>query len=184
MPRGLTDYGHWERLAADWAGVVGAGRVDVRLFEREAMVEHDLLKDFVTAIGLGDAKAAFDYDVGVVNPSFSDVITPLVAGNRRIFEGGNDNRFFNFLLKIDQGMFGGAKKVSVISRAMRESICAYYQEANQRVCTKYFPGRQRLFSPVDHSKYHYMEGEELLKAQLQFLLELTYRSHQYLEKRK
>ena len=182
--KGLKTYGHWDRLTGDWENAVGPGRLVVRIFERDAMVDHDLLKDFVAAIGLGDDKAAFEYDLGVVNPSFSDVITPLVAGNTRLFEDANDNHFFNFLLKIDQEMFSGAKKVSLISRASRESICAYYQEINARVCNKYFPGRPQLFANIDHSKYNYLEGEALLKLQLQFLLELTFKSHQYLEKRK
>jgi len=182
--KGVKTYGHWDRLTGDWENTVGAGRLVVRLFERDAMVDHDLLKDFVAAIGLGDDKAAFEYDLGVINPSFSDVITPLVAGNKRIFDDANDNRFSNFLLKIDQEMFSGGKKASLISRAARESICAYYQETNNRVCKKYFPERPQLFANIDHTKYNYLDGEALLKLQLQFLLELAFRSHQYLEKRK
>ena len=182
--RGLKIYGQWDRLTKDWENVVGPGNLSVRIFERDAMVDNELLKDFVTTIGLGDARDAFDYDLGVVNPSFPDFITPLVAGNKRIFDDANDNRFFNFLLKIDSEMFSGAKKVSLISRATRESICAFYQEINNRVRARFFPDRKQLFANVDHSKYNYLEGESLLRAQMQFVTELTFRSHQFLEKRR
>jgi hypothetical protein len=182
--KGVRSYGLWDRLIADWEDVVGARNVDVRIFEREAMVDNDLLKDYVTAIGLAERKSAFEYDFGVVNPSFSDIITPLVAGNKRVFEDSNDNRFFNFVAKIDPEMFAKGKKVSLISRATRESICAYYQEINNTICKKYFPDRNNLFSPVDHNKYNYLEGDTLTHAQMRFLLEFTYRSHQYLEKTK
>ena len=181
--RGLKTYGQWERLISDWEGVVGASNLVVRLFERDAMVENNLLKDFVFAIGLGGRANSFDYDIGIVNPSFTDLVTSLVEGNKRLFQNANDNKFFNFIEKILPSVHDG-KKISLISRTLRESICGYYSDINNSVRIKYFPKRSHLFAPIDHSKYNYVEGDTLLKNQMQLLMELIFRAHQNLETRR
>ena len=184
LVRGLKRYGRWDQVTQDWESVAGAGRLSVRLFERDAMVGKDLLRDFVSAIGLSEHAERFDYDIGLVNPSFTDVVTPLVAGNTRLFEDVNDNKFFNFVLKISPTAFGGGKKISLISKDMRNSIISYYQDYNLMIKNKFFPERQTLFSPVDHSKYIYLEGEPLLNAQMQLLMEMLFRSFEHFESRR
>ena len=181
LVRGLKRYGHWDKLTSDWESVVGAGKVAVRLFEREAMVGKDLLRDFVAAIGLAEHADRFDYNIGVINPSFTDVITPLVAGNTRLFENANDNKFFNFLLTVSPATVGESKKASLLSREMRNSIIGHYHECNINMLRKYFPKKQYLFNPIDHSKYIYLKDDSLVSAQMQIMTELLFRTFEYLK---
>lgn len=174
--KGMRQYGHWDRIIQNWESVVGAGNVKVRVFERSSMVEGDLLRDFLDCLGLDPKTDDTQFDVGTVNPSYSDIITPLVAANRSIFEDANDNKFYKMVGDLTGKAYVEKQKVSLLTAEQRESLVFFYRDINQRVCENYFPGRPRLFSPVDHSKYSYITRDELIDRQLQFLTHLIYSS--------
>lgn len=176
--QGLQNYGHWDRVIADWQSIVGKGRVTVRLFEHEAMVEGDLLRDFLHCLGLDASSTAPEFDLGPVNPSYSDIITPLVAGNRDIFENVHDNAFYQMIGEVTGDTYVEKRKVSLLSRAQRDNIVLYYQDINARVCAAHFPDRDRLFGPVQHARYQYLSTDEMTDRQLRFLTHLMYKLSQ------
>ena len=170
--RSLRQYGQWEQVISAWEEVVGAGRVAVRLFERDAMAGGSLTRDFLQALGLDPDDPAFEHEIGTVNPSYSDVITPLVAGNRAIFEDANDNGFYALVGRLTGDSYVERRKVSLMSRAQRDAIGAFYAQMNARVRDRFFPGRPHLFAPVDHGKYQYLTREEIVRRQLSFITEM------------
>lgn len=172
--KGLRQYGHWDRLINQWESVVGEENVKVRIFERSEMAGGDLLRDFLDCLGLDPMTEEPEFDVGTVNPSYSDLITPLVAGNSNIFKDANDSAFYHMVGRLTGDTYVKQQKVSLMSRQQRESTMFFYRDINQRVCKKSFNGRKQLFAPIDHSKFLYLTEEELTKRQLQFLTHLVF----------
>ncbi len=168
--RALKSYGHWDKMVQAWSKVATDGGLKVRIFARSDFVGNDLLADFADAIGIDDIG---DYDLGggAVNASHSDIITPLVAGNKAIFDGVHDNRFSHMIQELLEGAPGNSKRVSLLTPGQRDSIVQFYREGNNRVRRQLFPERRRLFAPVDHSKYDYLSPEEMTQRQLRFLTE-------------
>lgn len=179
--KGIMQYGHWDRVISAWETVVGDGNVKVRVFNSADFVDGDLLRDFLSSIDFQGDLGQFDFNIGNVNPSFSDIVTPLVSGNRDIFENAHDSTFLKKLIDMTGSAYTEGKKVSLLRRRQRESILHYYSNINQRVCAKYFPGRPRLFPVVDHDKYRYLSSDEMRSEQLRFLTHLIYKIAQKVE---
>lgn len=173
--REMAKIGHWDKIIQGWESVVGEGKVTVRIFDRTDMVEGDLLRDFAHAIGLDPKSNDPEFDISNENPSFSDIITPLVAGNQHIFAGAHDNHFYKLVQELTGDAYVEKAKTSLLSRAQRDSIIAFYEPINQRVCERYFPGRQRLFAPVHHQNYQYLDDAEFTRRQLQFLTHMIFK---------
>lgn len=171
--KALKSVGHWDRVISDWESVVGAGKVQVRIFDRADMVDGDLISDFLHCVGISKSEE-LNTDLGNVNPSYSDLIVSLIAGNRSIFEGPHDNQFYRVVGQLTGQTYIEKKKVSLISRELRESIVAHYDAINRKVCMSYFPNRPRLFQHINHDKYQYLSEEELTRRQLQFITHLVY----------
>ena len=174
LPYAMQTMGHWQKCIEGWETVVGAGNVIVRVFQRSDLVNGDVVDDFLSLLSLGDMEPPFIKSPSVVNPSYSDIITPIVSGSGFIFSNEHDNGFYSMLEKLTGGYYVNAKKVSLISREQRECLVSSFQEENELVCRKYFPGRLRLFEATDHAKYEYLSSEELTRRQLQFLTSLVF----------
>lgn len=172
--KALRTLGHWEETIAGWESVAGAGSVSVAVFEREDFPDGNVMADFLGRLGIDADTAGPVYPAGEVNPSFSDIITPLVAGNRAIFRDSNDNEFFDTVRALTGDAYVGRPRVSLLSAAQRDNIVAFYAAENERVCRRHFPGRPRLFRPVDHGAYRYLDEGEMLRAQLGFVTAMLY----------
>jgi hypothetical protein len=170
----LQRLGHWQRCIAGWETVVGAGNVISRIFQRSDLVSGDVVDDFISLLALGDPLPNFLRPESPVNPSYSDVITSIVSGCNFIFANEHDNKFYEMVRKLTGDTFVAKNKISLLSRAQRETVIEYYRPENEAVCRKYFPGRSNLFDAVDHSRYEYLTSDELRKRQLEFLVSLIY----------
>ena len=73
--------------------------------------------------------------------------------------------------------------MSLISKGQRESLVAYYDDVNQKVRQKHFSDRPRLFPQVDHSRYEYLDAEQLGQRQLRLLTELIFRLYREVDKK-
>jgi len=173
--KALSDMGNWLEIIEAWEAVVGKDNIKIKIFEKEEFVEGDLLKDFVSNIGLEKYLDYFNYEIGRVNPSYSDIITYLVAGNRRIFSSVHDNEFYKLVDKLTGDGYIEKRKVSLFTQRQRENIVEYYKDINDRICKKYFPGRESLFQPVKHARYQYLSKEEILDRQLKFITEMIFK---------
>lgn len=166
----LKQYGQWDRVLAEWAAHAGKDGMIVRVFDRASFLHGDLLQDFVDAVGLGANSGDFDYVQDDSNPSVSDVITEMVSGNRRMFEDVHDNRFYNALNELTGNALVEKTKVSLLTAMQRDKVIEYYRPVNEAVCRQYFPGRTRLFPPVDHAKYRYLSADQMIDEKFRTIM--------------
>jgi hypothetical protein len=171
----LRQLGNWEQIINGWTSVLGKDAIILRVFERDEFPEGNIMQDFLQCLGIDSQKITADYTGDMSNPSFSDIITPLVAGNRAIFENANDNEFYKLVQKLTGDLYVKKKRVSLLTPIQRDKIIEFYRGQNQRVCQKYFPGRPRLFSAVDHSKYDYLSESEMIDEQMKFLTTMLFK---------
>lgn len=172
--RGVRTIGHWETIIQRWEALVGKGNVDIRIFERQEFPDGNIMADFLVALGIDPDKVDADYSGTNINPSFSDMMTPLVAANPGIFEGPHDNRFYKLVQNLTGTTYSTGPKISLMTPKQRDFIVETFENQNRRVCADHFPGRARLFKMVDHSKYRYLSREELLEEQLQFMTRMIF----------
>ena len=170
----LQSIGHWERTITAWEKVVGEENVTVRVFERDTFPDGNILLDFLDRVGIDHRTVEPSFPTGLVNPSFSDVITGLVAGNSSLFESRDDNEFYEMILELTGSTYIEKQKYSLLSPDQRDSIVSFYAAQNERIRQKYFPERTSLFSPVDHKKYRYLSDEEVALEQRQIMMHLIF----------
>ncbi|MCC2980308.1 hypothetical protein [Sphingomonas sp. IC4-52] len=169
----LKQFGHWDKVLAEWEAQAGPAAMVVRVFDRESFVGGDLLRDFVDAMGLGEHTDAFDYQQSDSNKSVSDAVTMMVAGNRNIFADVHDNKFYAGLNDLTGDALVEKKKLSLLTKAQRDKIIEFYRPVNEAVCRKYFRGRSRLFPHVDHEKYRYLSGDQLFDEKLRVVMTIV-----------
>lgn len=170
----LQRLGHWQRCIEGWENVVGAGNVIVRVFQRSDLAKGDVVDDLIQCLELGEPEGGFVRSPKTVNPSYSDLITPIVSGNKLIFEGEHDNKFYDMIGNLTGDFYVTQKRVSLISRIQREKVIEFYRAENETICRRYFPKRERLFEAVDHNRYEYLTKDELTKRQFEFLSALIF----------
>lgn len=173
----LQRFGQWLRCIDGWESVAGAGNVTVRVFQKSDLINGDVVDDFVGQLGLAGPLPDFARSTTLVNPSYSDIITPIVSGSKTIFTDAHDNGFYQLVGKLTGDRYVKQKKVSLITPQQRDKIVEFYRPQNEAICRKYFPGRPRLFEAVDHSKYDYLNPVEMTRRQLEFLASMIYATH-------
>lgn len=166
----LKQFGHWDQVLAEWEEQAGSAALVTRVFDRDSFLNGDLLHDFVDALGLGDQIGSFDYQQADSNPSVTDAITMMVAGNRAIFADVHDNRFYNALNERTGGALIEKRKVSLFTQAQRDKVIEFYRPVNEAVCRRYFRGRPRLFPIVDHQKYRYLSDDALVDEKFRVIM--------------
>ena len=171
---GLQSIGHWEALINGWENVAGPGSVTVRIYERDEFPDGSIAKDFLGAIGVSATDESFNFSNDILNPTYSEFITPLVAGNKSIFKDVHDSFFYDLIGEFTGNHYVSSKRYSVMSKAQRDNIIRFYGRQNQHLCDKYFPGRKRLFKPVDHRNYIYADAAEVQQEQLRFLTHMVF----------
>jgi|SRR6056297_1513700 len=170
----LQTIGHWDRLVKNWESIVGSGNVTVRIFERSEFPDGNIMLDFLDCLGIDHTDASVVFPKEDINPSFSDVITDLVAGNKLLFRDANDNEFFQMLLELTGRRYIEGKKVSLLSPKQREQIIRYYSAENEKLRAEFFPERDALFKPIEHSRYRYLNREQMDREQKQLLMSLIF----------
>ncbi len=169
----VLTYGRWADVANGWLDVLGEDNLEVRIFERNAFEAGDLLVDFLAACDLRHLHPHLETkELGKVNPSYSDAITALVAGNRLIFNDSHDNDFYRMVGELTGDRHSTGSRISLFSADQRDAIVRHYSEQNEFIRSRFFPRRAQLFEPVDHSKYEYLTADEMQDRQLRFLGDL------------
>ena len=160
---------HWLQTIEGWEAAVGKGNVVPRIFERASLPGGDVTRDFLSVLGFNAEN--LDLPTGGVNDSYSNLITALVEGRTDLFDGPHDDAFYRFVMDLlreaDHPRLGS---VSLLTRSQRERILDFYAEENETIRQRYFPDRETLFSPLDHSRYRYAEDDDVRDEQIAFLL--------------
>jgi len=170
----IRTLGHWEPIINAWEKVVGLENIALEVFERSAFTDGNIIVDFVEKIGAGQHSDELELVLKDANPTYLNYITPLVAGNDRIFSNIHDNEFYRMVGTLTGDKFSKGKKYSLMSQRQRENIMKYFGNQNERVRAKFFPDRERLFVDIDHNKYHYASKTEMQALQMRFMTTLLY----------
>lgn len=170
----LQSMGHWERVISAWESVVGTGNVIVRVFERESFPDGNVMLDFLECLGIPHQSVSPKFPAGDINPSFNDVITDLVAGNKAIFQNIHDNDFYKMIYDLTGDSYIERKKYSILSPGQRDQVIKFFEVQNERIRLKYFPDRKYLFKPLDNSKYRYLSKADAEREQRRILMHLIY----------
>lgn len=169
LERAKTKIGQWDSLIRAWAEYVGFEKIHVRVFERSEMKNQNIAHDAFDFFFKDQSQDEFDFSIGEVNPSFSDLIVPLVSGNNAIFQTTHDNEFYHLVRELTGDEYIGKKRISLITEKERLLLLKSYEDCNEWVREKYFPNKKSLFAPLDHSKYRYLSKEEMLFEQMRFV---------------
>ena len=76
--------------------------------------------------------------------------------------------------ELTGGAYIERQKISLLSEQQRDNIAKFFEVQNERIRAKYFPDRETLFKPIDHSKYRYLSAEEISLEQRKIMMHLIY----------
>lgn len=165
--------GDWSNTLREWSRFVGTENMIVRVYERDALVDRDVVSDFFSLIGSDAGNIA--RSKSTVNPSYSIAAEELALSASAVFENSHDNEFFRFLDQhacINHKKNGGESRISV---AQRNSILSRYSASNNWIKSTFFEGQEApLFSPPHETDYQLLSGSELEEKKWALVMELIY----------
>ena len=170
--------GDWRVVLELWERIVGRERLRVRLYERDKLVEGDVVADFAQFLRVDEAipEAAPER---IVNPSFNEAIVSLMPGSG-LFKDGHDNEFYKFL---DETLGAAAHRrpnESPITYEQRVDILKHYEESNAWIRERYFAESNvpsTLFEMPRPDEYRVPSESELVRQQMQLLFRLAFELH-------
>jgi hypothetical protein len=154
--------GNWRLCLQNWEQVIPREQITVRIYERARLVDHDVVADFIDALGLSDHKSEFKLPGKLVNPSYSEAVLDFVKGNRALFKNVHDNEFYRILGLLTGDKFVRNSRESVITHKQRTALLSRYAVSNTWIQTNYFPESEGdLFASPQENDYHYLTRDEL-----------------------
>lgn len=142
----MLDYDARVRL---WEGVVGAGRLDVRLMVPDALAGGELIADFCSATGIDPAGLAMP---GRINPALS---VEAIAMRRRLNRvlavrrpDGKRSRSYRVALRVLGWFLPRPGTRPGLDPAQRAAIENRFAATNEALRARRFPDRAALFSPA------------------------------------
>lgn len=173
----------WDLGTFDWAATlerwesIEPHSISVRLLERDALVQGDIIDDFCDVLGL-DA-AALVRPKGDVNVSLGVHMTQLYHEMRDIFDGIHDHNVESHFWR-----FGGTATRKypnewLFTRDQFDLIRTRYRSGNAAVKDKYFPNfpRDELFTEIPATDTYRPEKSELTWRTLGVLGEASVQQH-------
>jgi len=175
-------WGDWRAVLERWERVVGRDRINVRLYERDKLVDGNVVADFAQFLRV-DEVVPDEAPEATVNPSFNEAIVSLIPGSD-LFQSENDNDFYDFL----DGMLGAAAhkrpNESPITHEERMAIVDRYEESNAWVGERYFADSDvpsSLFEMPSPDDYRVPSESQLTRQQMQMLFRLVFELHKKID---
>lgn len=135
--RGWPDY---YRLARRWEDVVGLERVHVRPYDRKQLLGGDIVRDFLSLLGIPDACALAESETSPANPS-------LTVEQIRVIEALYECGLEHLDSKELRRPRGGGGTPRVMNEALRRQVLDDYAESNSKLVERYLDSSwERLFS--------------------------------------
>jgi hypothetical protein len=188
-------FGDWDRVLTDWEQVLGDVKYSVRVYDRERLVDNDVVADFFATIGVSTdqltggkrvlakpsvidrAMRVLGVGQGPVNRSLNEIAMRLAARNAQHYRDARDNRFTDLLSRygddlvhepINTGLFLDADE--------RKALVALYEESNERVRLRHLPWLPHggLFSDVFPEAGPIMGPAERTERELDLLFALAF----------
>jgi hypothetical protein len=141
---------NYEKLLSRWAGVFGEENVIVRIYDRDTLVGHDVVKDFFSVMGYEPGEdleipsainVRLDQDALRFLMEFNKYVAPLLADSPNPDRG-------NVVSALESRSEG---PVFAVPASILENIARIFEASNTRVARR-FLGRPdgRLFADVDY----------------------------------
>ncbi|MDO8358792.1 MAG: hypothetical protein Q7T08_01980 [Devosia sp.] len=128
----------WARLIAPWERAFGSRRLRLRRFDREHLVNNDVVDDFIRTAGLPqhDSKPIG----GIANPTFSDGVVRLAHEVREVFSSIHDDRFYAIVWDVlGKDSLKAQPGSTLLTLAERQRIMSVYEAGNEELRKSYFP---------------------------------------------
>ena len=149
--------------------------MQVRVFDSEWFIGGDLFKDFLAACGCQQEIDKLVCPAAPINVSYSDAVTDLLSGKKRLFNGIHDNEFYELIGDLTGQKFVKRKKETLVSVALRTEIVDSFASENLWIRDRYFPyieGDKTLFRPVASEGLHESTVEEIESEKVEIVLSL------------
>lgn len=139
---------NFHRRAKMWASVVGRENLSVRLFDKGALHNGDLLDDFCAVTGVDRAPLATPPHKNL-SLSAEEIDLCLRLGRRTParLRSGHPNPLYLLLKAIGQRRLPRPGTRVSLSEAQRARILAANAEGNEKLRAAFFPDRETLFTP-------------------------------------
>jgi SAM-dependent methyltransferase len=170
--------GDWRAVLEQWERLVGRERIRVRLYERDRLVDGDVVADFAQFLRV-DESIPDEAPEETVNPSFNEAIVSLIPGSG-LFKDGHDDEFYDFLDELLGAASHKRPNESGITYLQRMEILEHYEEANSWVRERYFADSDvpsTLFEMPSPNDYRVPSESELAREQMQMLFRLVFEVH-------
>ncbi len=164
-------YGDWFRYLAPWEEAVGRERIFVRRFQKSALVDGDVVADFLSVTGL--QIHGLQPRRSLANQSVDEHLGAMAHRARDLFPSPHNPGPYN---DIEFAM--GRKPVKayrgsiLLSFEARQSILAAYDESNRLLRERYFPDlppAEPLFEPLRIEEVVTVTDAERLQCQQDIL---------------
>jgi hypothetical protein len=171
--------GDWRAVLEQWERIVGRERIRVRLYERDRLLDGDVVADFAQFLRVDEAIPDHAAEK-TANPSFNEAIVSLIPGSG-LFKDAHDHAFYDFL---DEMLGAAAHKrpnESALTYEERMQILKRYESANYWVRQRYFADTDVppwLFKLPTQHEYRVPSERELVREQMQMLFRLVFELHE------
>ncbi len=144
----LPNRANWQKTIESWEQLVGEQKLIVRLFERDKLINEDIVDDFLNILGLSD----FEYTKvkRKINPSYNLGTQDLVHTVRRSLDGIHDNSVYEMIGRLTAERHHKVVTDNMLSQAQRLAILSHYSTSNEWIKNRYFANMENkdLFTKV------------------------------------
>ena len=143
-------YCYWDKYCDAWSALVGKDNFISRVYEKEQLINSDVVSDFLNVIGCKtnglDLQNKDDYKTN--NFGFNRDVQEIISLSKHLFSSMNDIDFFKFL---NDSLGESAQKLpfqeyNIFTNKKRLEILERYEKSNKRVALEYLGRKdERLF---------------------------------------
>lgn len=161
----LGQVGNWRAVLKAWGQIFSRQQITVRIYDRSRLAKQNVVVDFLQVLGIPEDRPKLKIPNWTVNPSYSEAVLDLTAGNSFLFQSAHSNDFHAMVRDLTGKQFHRNPRESRITFAQREAILAHYRASNNWVRERYFPDlTEALFAPPAASDYDHI-GRDALETQ-------------------
>lgn len=128
---------NWTNMLKPWEQQFKAAKFTVRLFQRDRLVDRDVVADFYDAVGFGRLLAGTKSLEA--NKSFSEHLGDMACRVQDVFETPHDNAFYEVMAEaIGAKAFKETSGSHVYTLQERQEILGAYEDCNAQLRATYF----------------------------------------------
>jgi len=165
----------WAALLAPWEAAFGPDRLIVRPFQRNRMVDGDVVEDFLSVLNLPH-KGCIPLSK-LSNRSFDEHLGDMAHRIRDVFDGPHDNRMYDVMVRVlGDPIFKTQSGSHLLTLSDRLKILEQYATGNEEIKERYLPelGDEPLFKPPTAKDVITLDDIDKLRGENEVLLRMFY----------